>query len=423
MPTNAILVLNSGSSSLKFGVYSAASTPLVGAGLAPPGVTSKHASNAQASPGDPALRPIYHGEIEGIGTAEGRISLKDAAEKTIDEQSRNFAQQSDAAKAVAEKLSKLKLPQLDAIGHRIVHGGPKLTTHQRITPEVLKTLEAAAHFAPLHVPAAIALIREMEKLYPAAPQFACFDTAFHTTMPEAAARLPLPKKYWDAGIRKYGFHGLSCESIVHKFGDSLPKHLIVAHLGNGASVTAIIDGKSVDTTMGLTPTGGIIMGTRPGDLDPGVLLYLLKNDGDDVDTLEKTLDKQSGLLGISGTASDMRKLHESAGKGDADAELAIEMFARAAAKAIGGFAATMGKLDALIFTGGIGEHDADVRARICSGMEPFGIRLDEIENNKNATTISRSASATSIHVIETDEDTQIARHVTALLQKSIGTHR
>jgi acetate kinase len=389
MPTNAILVLNSGSSSLKFGVYSAAS-------------------------GEP--RPTYRGEIEGIGVGEGKIWLKDADGKTIEQESRSFAQQSDAAKAVAEKLSKLKLPKLEAIGHRVVHGGPQLTTHQHITPDVLKTLEAAAHFAPLHVPASIALIWEMEKLYPAVPQFACFDTAFHTTMPEAASRLPLPKKYWDAGIRKYGFHGLSCESIVHQLRDCLPKHLIVAHLGNGASITAIIDGKSVDTTMGLTPTGGIIMGTRPGDLDPGVLLYLLKNDGDNADTLENTLDKQSGLLGISGTASDMRTLHEAAGKGDADAQLAIEMFARAAAKAIGGFAATMGELDALVFTGGIGEHDPDVRAKICSGMEIFGLQLDESANKNGATEIASLDSAISVQVIETDEDGQIARHVSTLLR-------
>ncbi len=389
MPTNAILVLNSGSSSLKFGVYSGAT-------------------------GDP--RPTYRGEIEGIGSGEGKIWLKDAAGKTIEEESRGFAQQADAAKAVAEKLAKLKLPKLDGIGHRVVHGGPKLTTHQRITPEVLRTLEGAAHFAPLHVPVAIALIREMEKLYADVPQFACFDTAFHTTMPEAASRLPLPKKYWDAGIRKYGFHGLSCESIVHQLRDRLPKHLIVAHLGNGASITAIVDGKSVDTTMGLTPTGGIIMGTRPGDLDPGVLLYLLKNEGDNVDTLEKTLDKQSGLLGISGEASDMRKLHELAGKGDAQAQLAIEMFARAAAKAIGGLVATMGELDTLVFTGGIGEHDAEVRAKICAGMEIFGVRLDEDENKKNARDIGWIERAISVEVIETDEDGQIARHVNALLE-------
>jgi acetate kinase len=429
MPENAILVLNSGSSSLKFGVYSTAPiavspsgsptnspTPFVGAGLAPPGVKSKQRVNAPAATVDPALRPIYRGEIEGIGGGEGNFWLKDAEGKTLENEPRIFAQQSDAAKAVAEKLSKLNLPKLAGIGHRVVHGGPSLTAHQKITPQVLQTLEAAAHFAPLHVPAAIALIRETEKLYPGVQQFACFDTAFHTTMPEAASRLPLPKKYWDAGIRKYGFHGLSCESIVHSLRDRLPKHLIVAHLGNGASITAIVDGKSVDTTMGLTPTGGIIMGTRPGDLDPGVLLYLLKNDGDNVDTLEKTLDKQSGLLGISGTASDMRKLHEAAGKGDAQAQLAIEMFARAAAKAIGGFVATMGKLDTIVFTGGIGEHDATVREKICAGMEVFGVRLDEAANKKSATEIARRNSAVSVQVIETDEDGQIARHVATLLR-------
>jgi acetate kinase len=390
MSGDAILVLNSGSSSLKFGVYSAAAA------------------------GEP--RATHHGEIEGIGGSEGKIWLKDGDGKTLEQESRNFAQQSDAAKGVAEKLSKLKLSGLAGIGHRVVHGGPSLTEHQRVTPQVVNTLEAAAHFAPLHVPAAIALIREAEKLYPGVPQFACFDTAFHTTMPEAVSRLPLPRKYWDAGIRKYGFHGLSCESIIHALRDSLPKYLIVAHLGNGASITAIVDGKSVDTTMGLTPTGGIVMGTRPGDLDPGVLIHILKTNGNNADELSTMLDKESGLLGISGSASDMRELHEAAGRGDKQARLAIEMFARAAAKAIGGFVATMGEVDALVFTGGIGEHDAEVRAAICEGMEIFGVQLDEGENRKNAREINWGERRVSVRVIESDEDGQIARHVARLLQ-------
>jgi len=420
MPDNAILVLNSGSSSLKFGLYttcldhapggaSPARTDEGGAFAAESGVEVR-ASTIAAD-----VTAIYRGQIEGIGGGEGKIWLKDAEGKTLEQESRNFAQQSDTAKAVAEKLSKLKLPKLDGIGHRVVHGGPSLTAHQCITPQVLQALEAAAHFAPLHVPTAIALIRETEKLYPGVPQFACFDTAFHTTMPEAASRMPLPKKYWDAGIRRYGFHGLSCESIVHALRDRVPKQLIVAHLGNGASVTAIVDGKSVDTTMGLTPTGGIIMGTRPGDLDPGVLLHLL-NTGTDAKTLASLLDKESGLLGISGSASDMRKLHEAADRGDQEAQLAIEMFARTAAKAIGGFVATMGNLDTLVFTGGIGEHDADVREKICAGMEIFHLRLDEDKNKKNARDIGWIERAISVLVIESDEDGQIARHVVQLLR-------
>jgi acetate kinase len=419
MKTNAILVLNSGSSSLKFGVYSGGAPGLTprldstpgGASSAPTNGGGDIAANGESDP-----RPIYRGEIEGIGGGEGKIWVKDGAGKIIEEEGRDFAEQSDAAKGVAEKLSKLKLPRFDGIGHRLVHGGPKLTAHQRITPEVMKTLEGAAHFAPLHVPAAIALTRETEELYPGVPQFACFDTAFHTTMPEAASRLPLPKKYWDAGIRKYGFHGLSCESIVHQLREQLPKHLIVAHLGNGASVTAIVDGKSFDTTMGLTPTGGIIMGTRPGDLDPGVLLHILGTNGNNVDELAKMLNKGSGLLGISGSASDMRKLHEVADKDDVEARLAIEMFARAAAKAIGGFVATMGELNMLVFTGGIGEHDAIVRAKICAGMDIFGVRLSADENAKNARDIGRVGGAVSVEVIATDEDGQIARHVARLLR-------
>jgi len=410
MSDNNILVLNSGSSSLKFGVYSEVASALTSRLDRTPG-------GASPAPTTGGVRPLYQGEVERIGGGEGKIWLRDSDGKTVEEESKDFGQQSNAAKAVAEKLAKLKLPRIDGIGHRVVHGGPSLTAHQRITPQVLQTLNGAAHFAPLHVPAAIALIRETEKLYPGVPQFACFDTAFHTTMPKAAERLPLPKKYWGAGIRKYGFHGLSCESIVYALRERMPRHLIVAHLGNGASVTAIVGGRSVDTTMGLTPTGGIIMGTRPGDLDPGVLLHLLKT-GTDVETLGKILDKESGLLGISGTASDMRKLHEAANSGDAEAQLAIEMFARAAAKAIGGFAATMGNLDTIVFTGGIGEHDGDIRARICGGMEIFGVRLDELENRKNAAKISRSASEVAVEVIESDEDGQIARHVVGLMEES-----
>jgi acetate kinase len=390
MPDNVILVLNSGSSSLKFGVYSAVS-------------------------GDP--RPTYRGEIESIGGGEGKIWVKDGAGKTVEQKSQTFAQQWDAAEAIAETLSKLKLTKFDGIGHRVVHGGPSLTAHQRITPEVLRTMELASAFAPLHMPAALELIRQMEWRFPGVPQFACFDTAFHTTMPEAAARLPLPQQLWDAGIRKYGFHGLSCESILHALLPSVPQKVIVAHLGNGASVTAILNGKSVDTTMGLTPTGGIVMGTRPGDLDPGVMLFLLRTNTSDTEGLAKLVDKRSGLLGISGKSSDMRELHE-AERDDPRARLAIEMFVRAAKKAIGGFIALMGGVDVLVFTGGIGEHDAEIRGKICAGMEIFHLQLDSDENDKNARDIGSLESEISVLVIESDEDGQIARHVAGMLRSA-----
>jgi acetate kinase len=309
------------------------------------------------------------------------------------------------------------LPGPAAIGHRVVHGGPSLTQHQTITPQVLEQLQAAAHFAPLHVPVELTLIRESQRLFPEAAQFACFDTAFHRTLPEAAARLPLPQQFWEAGVRRYGFHGLSCESILHALGKNIAARLIIAHLGNGASITAVRDGASIDTTMGLTPTGGIIMGTRPGDLDPGVLLHILHTHKDDsthrIYELGKVLDKQSGLLGISGFASDMRQLREAAAA-NSRARLAVDMFTRVAKKAIAGYVALLGGLDLLVFAGGIGEHDAATRAEICEGLQCFGLSLDAEANRQNAKHIAAPTSQVAAQVLPSDEESQIARHVLRL---------
>jgi acetate kinase len=388
MAGNASLVLNSGSSSLKFGVFAE------GAG---------------------DVEVLYRGAVEEIGAGEGRIWLRKGNGEILLAEAQTFPRQTDAARAVEARLSAIGVPSLAGIGHRLVHGGPSLTEHQKITPQVLRTLEAAAHFAPLHVPAALELIRETERLFPNVTQFACFDTAFHRTLPEAAARLPLPDKYWEAGIRRYGFHGLSCESILHTLGKDVPGRMIVAHLGNGASVTAIAKGLSVDTTMGLTPTGGIVMGTRPGDLDPGVSLHILRTNGNDVDELARLLDKESGMLGISGVSPDMRRLHEAAGE-NRRAALALEMFARTAKKAIGSYVAILGGLDLLVFSGGIGENDAAMRAAICEGLESFGVRLDQEANQRHDGTMSHAESAVRVQVIATGEETQIARHVFQLLE-------
>ena len=339
----SILALNSGSSSLKFGLFAAEGAE---------------------------IRSVYSG-------------------------------QADALEAISKKLSELSLRPVNAVGHRIVHGGPKLFVHQRITPEVLRELELATHFAPLHMPAALRLIHAAEKRFPGVPQFACFDTAFHRTMPEVAARLPLPEEFWKAGIRRYGFHGISCESVLHSLGADVPARMVVAHLGNGASVTAIANGASVDTTMGLTPTGGVVMGTRTGDLDPGILLHLLRTEGSSVDQLETLLDQQSGLLGISGISKDMRDLH--AAKENARAALAIEIFCRGVAKAVAGLICVLGGLDLLVFTGGIGENDAIVREKICSVLRPFNISDDS------------NASGARPKVIHTEEEAQIARHCLRLL--------
>ena len=386
MSGKSVLVINSGSSSLKFGLFESAGGE---------------------------IRSLVRGAADGIGSDLGKVSLQSAEGNVLYDEPHAVRDQAHALELVAAQLSAQGLPAATAVGHRIVHGGPALREHQKITPLVLEQLEAAAHFAPLHVPAAVALIREAQRLFPGVPQFVCFDTAFHRSLPEAAARFALPEKFWKDGVRRYGFHGLSCESILHTLGAARPARLIVAHLGNGASITAIANGCSVDTTMGLTPTGGIIMGTRCGDLDPGVLLYILRSNGNNVAELEDLLDRRSGLLGISGKSRDMRELHQ--GSGDPRVRLAIEMFARSAKKAIAAFAAILGGLDLLVFTGGIGEHDAAVRAEICEGLQCFGLRLDEPANQRGLENISSAQSQVLVRVLPSEEEIQIARHAYRLL--------
>ena len=294
------------------------------------------------------------------------------------------------------------VPAPDVIGHRIVHGGPKLRQHGVINDTVLRQLEAAAVFAPLHMPAALALIRFAQQRFPGLPQVACFDTRFHAGLPDVARVLPIAKELQAQGIQRYGFHGLSLESIVRQLGNDLPQRVVIAHLGNGASVTAVKGGQSIDTSMGLTPTGGLIMGTRSGDLDPGVLIHLLREKQFDAARLEALVDHGSGLLGISGVSSDMRLLHEAAAS-NPDARLAIEMFCYAVRKQIAAMIAVLDGIDLLVFTGGIGENDAEVRAAICSGLSWAGIDP------------AGDGASGSVQVIESQEDEQIARHAWALV--------
>jgi acetate kinase len=393
MPSNPIFVLNSGSSSLKFGLFSPADNSDV--------------------------RPLARGSADGIGSDRGKIQLKSSDGKSLYEQNHAIDNQSHALQLVAAQLSAHNLPAAAAVGHRVVHGGPNLTRHLKITPQVLAELEAAAHFAPLHVPVALELIRESQRLFPNTQQFACFDTAFHRTLPESAARFPLPENFWQSGIRRYGFHGISCESILHALGENIPPRVTIAHLGNGASITAVASGQSVDTSMGLTPTGGIIMGTRPGDLDPGLLVHILQSHKDDsthrIYELAKLLDKQSGLLGISGLSSDMRQLREAATTNPL-AKLAIEMFTRTAKKFVAGYVALLGGLDLLVFTGGIGEHDAAARAEICEGLQCFGVIIDPEANRQNSKNIAAQKTTVAVNVLTSDEESQIARHVSRLSQ-------
>src|SRR5271170_7574513 len=284
-----ILVLNSGSSSLKFGIY------------------RRGASDEEA---------VLTGSAEGIGRGNGTLNIRSSDGTVLVGRERIHESQSDALTALAAAIQEHIHSTPEAVGHRVVHGGPHLLTHQLITPQVLDQLRAAVHFAPLHIPQALALITSAQSIFSSAAHYACFDDAFHRTMPEAAAHFPLPQRYFDIGIRRYGFHGLSYESLVHHFGARLPARAIFAHLGNGASLCAVRNKMSVDTTMGLTPTGGIPMGTRSGDLDPGVILYLLRNEKLGADDLGDLLNHRSGLFALSLGESDVKALVARAQSGE-----------------------------------------------------------------------------------------------------------
>ena len=321
----------------------------------------------------------------------------------------SFGNQQDAVVRIGAFLADCNEAQPAAVGHRVVHGGPNLRRHCLVDDAVLRQLEAATVFAPLHNPPALSVIRFAQQHFPQLPQVACFDTAFHASMPDVARTLPIPAALRSGGIHRYGFHGLSCESIVRQLGDDLPDRLIILHLGNGASLTAVKGGQSIDTSMGLTPTGGVIMGTRCGDLDPGVLVYLVREKNFDAARLEALVDHQSGLLGISGIDSDMRRLHE-ASPSNAEARLAIQMFCYSIRKQVAAMIAALDGVDLLVFTGGIGEHDAEVRAAICGGLSWLGISLDPARNQSLQDPINHPTSRCSVRVLPSEEDAQIAIH-------------
>lgn len=374
-----ILAVNSGSSSLKFGLFAERS-------------------------GEEQM--VLGGSADGIGQPEGKLRIQGAGGEVLLDESYRLDSQGTALEKILRAISEHELggAQLAAVGHRIVHGGPHLREHQLITSEVVETLQASVHFAPLHIPASVALIQMTKQLLPNARQFACFDTAFHATMPQTSYRFALPEKFDREGMRKYGFHGLSYESIVHRLRGNIPTRVICAHLGSGASLVALRDGCSVDTTMGLTPTGGVPMATRSGDLDPGVLLFLLRNNGVGIDELERMLNHESGLAALSGGETDMRRLLDEARDGDARAKLAVDIFCHAVRKCIGAYAAELGGLDLLIFTGGIGQHGAEVREQICAGLEFLGVaRLVSGEISK-------------VSVMGAEEEIQIARHCRRMMK-------
>ena len=282
----------------------------------------------------------------------------------------------DALARIAQRIEAQGLPAPAAVGHRIVHGGPQCREHTLIDATVMQQLQSATAFAPMHVPPALALVRAAQTRFPGIAQVACLDTAFHAGMPALARTLPIPRELRALGIERYGFHGLSCESIVRQLGSDVPPRLVIAHLGHGASVTAVARGASVDTSMGLTPTGGVIMSTRCGDIDPGVLAYVVREHGYDAAQLEALIDERSGMLGISGLSGDLRELKAAAASTTVsadDARLAIAMFCASVRKQIAAMAAVLVGVDSLVFTGGIGENDTPVRTRICAGLEALGI--------------------------------------------------
>jgi acetate kinase len=361
-----------------------------------------------------------------IGHDDGTITITAADGRTILDERRDLP---DHAAALAAFFAWLREERpdltIDAVGHRIVHGGSDYREPRFVTGEMVAALRDLVSLDPEHLPQAIAAIEAFGRDHPAIPQVACFDTAFHRRMPAVAQTYGLPRSFTDAGVIRYGFHGLSYEYILGalRAADAAAAggRLIIGHLGNGSSMAAVREGVGIETTMGFTPTGGLVMGTRTGDLDPGVLIHLLQSEGLDAAGLSDLVNQRSGLLGVSGTSGDMRDLLDRAAS-DPHAAEAVELYCYTAKKFVGALAAVLGGLDTLIFTGGVGEHAAPVRARICDGLAFLGITLDPDRNAAGAPIISRDDSPATVRVIPTDEALMIARHTARLVTREGGSH-
>jgi acetate kinase len=351
---------------------------------------------------------LAKGEVNGIGLENGPLQIKDGKKQNFEELRIDHPNHKLALQEIFTAIKRYKLPDPDAVGHRLVHGGPKHTTPEHVTPELIVTLQNLIPLAPLHLPSGILCIKEIVSEFPEIPQVACFDTAFHHRMPEVAQRLPLPRHFWVEGLRRYGFHGLSYEYIIHSLGQNVKGRMIIAHLGNGSSLAAVKDGVPRDTTMGLTPTGGLMMGTRSGDLDPGILIYLMNQKNYDPNELNHLLNNESGILGVSGLSSDMKVLIQKSSD-EPNAAQAIDMFCYYVRKHIGALVTVLGGIDMLIFTGGIGEKSSLIRSKICERLEHLGIQLDDDLNNANADVITLPESMCTVRVIQTMEDLMIAR--------------
>lgn len=393
MDRRLILVINTGSSSIKFSVFETAA--------------------------DRSLTAGPQGQVSAIGPA-ARIEVADAQHRKLLDQSVSANDHRAAIAAIHEWFGADfgGAAGLDGVGHRVVHGGTAYSEPVLIDERVITALEALVPLAPLHQPHALAAIRAAGAVAPDVPQIACFDTAFHRVQPPLAQLFALPRALTAKGVRRYGFHGLSYEYIVAALPRIAPDcaggRLIVAHLGNGASLCAIANGRSIATTMGFTPLDGLVMGTRTGTLDPGVILYLLRHEGMDTDAIEQLLYERSGLLGVSGLSGDMRTLLASA---EPAAREAIDLFVYRIRRELGSLAAALGGLDALIFTGGIGEHAAEIRARVCRDASWLGVSLDDDANARGGPRISPPGAPVSAWVVPTNENLIVARHTRRVLDR------
>lgn len=391
-PTKHILAVNTGSSSIKFSFY-------------------KMGESEDA---------VFSGSLTRIGSDGGFFSVRnEQGELIVEERVAAPDHESACCHVFSWFLARSNVSGPDAIGHRMVHGGPDFTAPEIVTPVLIESLEQLSPFAPEHLPQALKAVKHAGKQLPGVLQVACFDTAFHRTLPSVARLYALPENIRQQGVERYGFHGLSCEYLLDELERQEGREagqgkIILAHLGHGASMTAVKNGRSIDTTMGFSPAGGLVMSTRTGDLDPGVMLFLQEQSRLRPEEIKDMVNRRSGLLGVSKKSSDMRDLLK-VEKDDNAAHDAVELFCYQARKHAGALAAALGGLNTLVFTGGIGEHSPEIRKRICTGLEFLGITVDEEKNSANMPVVSQEKEPVVVRVIKTNEELMIARHTYNLL--------
>jgi acetate kinase len=407
-PVNSVLTINSGSSSIKFALYRATSSPV---GRASP--------RAVPYAADAPMQRLVSGKLERIGLPDSSFSTKDkdGQEQKLPIKAPNHRAGGDFIIRWLEE--NFGFDSVIGIGHRVVHGGPKFTSPQPLTRALVQELDRLSPYDPEHLPSSLELMGLFHMHYPQVPQVACFDTAFHSQMPRVAKILPIPRRFDKKGVQRFGFHGLSYSYLMEELqrigGSKVAKgHIILAHLGNGASMAAVRNGKSIDTTMGFTPAAGLPMSTRSGDLDPGLVWYLDRTENITGQKFHAMVHHESGLLGVSETSPDMRDLLARE-KNDIRAAEAVAMFCYQARKWLGALTAALGGLDTLVFAGGIGENAPVVRARICDGLQFLGLKLHPNRNKVSAPLISAPGSKVTVRVIRTDEEIMLARSVLHVL--------